>query len=126
MFIGLDRVMAQPDKVEIKGEHNILVEEHSKFLANVEAHTTRISFLESKHTELGFKEDTLNNDSIVCSEESFENRAVEQLKNLAEDQALMPIAPIFLPNEVDWKGKCQMTNLELWRFEDHLDPQTMV
>jgi hypothetical protein len=38
----------------------------------------------------------------------------------------MPTAPIFPPNEADRKGKRQMTDLELWRFEDRVDPQTTV
>jgi hypothetical protein len=38
----------------------------------------------------------------------------------------MPTAPVFPPNEADRKGKRQMTDLELWRFEDRVDPQTTV
>jgi hypothetical protein len=38
----------------------------------------------------------------------------------------MPTAPVFPLNEVDRKGKRQMTDLELWRFEDRVDPQTTV
>jgi hypothetical protein len=38
----------------------------------------------------------------------------------------MPTTLVFPPNEADWKGKHQMTDLELWRFEECLDPQTTV
>jgi hypothetical protein len=72
---------------------------------DVAAYKARISFLESKLTELGFTEDASNNDSIVWVEELFEDRVVEQLENQAEDQAPMPIAPVFPPNEADRKGK---------------------
>jgi hypothetical protein len=82
--------------------------------------------LESKLTELGFTGDASNDDSIVWGEELFENRVVEQSENQAEDQVPMPTAPIFTPNEADRKGKRQMTDLELWRFENRVDPQTTV
>jgi MoxR-like ATPase len=81
--------------------------------------------LESKLAELGCTEDPSNDDSIVWAEELFEDRVVEQPENQAEDQAPMPTAPVFPSNEVDRKGKRQMTDLELWRFEDRVDPQTM-
>jgi hypothetical protein len=35
----------------------------------------------------------------------------------------MPIAAVFPPNEADWKDKREMIDLELWRFEECLDPQ---
>jgi hypothetical protein len=79
--------------------------------------------LESKLIELGFTEDASNNDFVTWAEELFEDRGVEQLENQAEDQAPMPIAPVFPPNEADRKGKYQMIDLELWRFEECLDPQ---
>jgi hypothetical protein len=126
VFTGPDKVMARPDRVEIKDVHNISVEEQSKLLADVAAYKARISFLESKLAELGFTEDASNDESIIWAEELFEDRVVEQPENQAEDQAPMPIAPVFPPNEADWKGKRQMTDLELWRFEDRVDPQTMV
>jgi hypothetical protein len=118
--------MAQPDGVEIKGVHNISAEEQSKILADVAAYKARISFLESKLAELGFTEDASNDDSVVWAEELFENRVVEHSKNQAEDQAPMPTVPVFPPNEADRKGKRQMIDLELWRFENRVDPQTMV
>jgi hypothetical protein len=37
-----------------------------------------------------------------------------------------PQLQFFPLNEADWKGKRQMTDLELWRFEERLDPQTTV
>jgi hypothetical protein len=123
VFTGVDRVMAQPDGVEIS-VHNISTEEQSKLLADVAAYKARISFLESKLAELGFIEDASNDDSVTWAEELFEDRGVEQPENQAEDQAPMPIAPVFPPNEADQKGKHQMTDLELWRFEERLDPQT--
>jgi hypothetical protein len=106
--------------------HNISAEEQSILLADVAAYKAWISFLESKLAELGFIEDASNDDSVVLDEELFEDRIVEQLENQAEDQAPMPTAPVFPPNEADRKGKCQMTDLELWRFEDRVDPQTTV
>jgi hypothetical protein len=126
VFTGPDGVMAQPDGVEIKGVHNISAEEQSKILADVAAYKARISFLESKLAELGFTEDASNDDSVVWAEELFENRVVEHSKNQAEDQAPMPTVPVFPPNEADRKGKRQMIDLELWRFENRVDPQTMV
>jgi hypothetical protein len=126
VFTGPDGVMAWPDGIEIRGVHNISAKEQSKFLANVAAYKARISFLESKLAELGFTEDASNDDSVAWTEEVFEDRSVEQLENQAEDQASMPTTPVFPPNEADRKGKRQMTDLELWRFEECLDPQTMV
>jgi hypothetical protein len=126
VLTGPDRVMARPDGVEIRGVHIISVEEQSKLLADVAAYKAWISFLESKLAELGFTEDASNDDSIVWIEELFEDRVVEQPENQAEDQAPMPTAPVFPPNEADRKGKRQMTDLELWRFEDRVDPQTTV
>jgi hypothetical protein len=126
VFTGLDGVMARPDGVEIRGVHNISAEEQSKLLVDVAAYKAWISFLESKLAELGFTEDASNDDSVVWAEELFEDRGVEQPENQAEDQALMPTVPIFPPNEADRKGKHQMTDLELWRFEERLDPQTTV
>jgi hypothetical protein len=82
--------------------------------------------LESKLAKLGFTKDASNNDSVVWAEEHFEDRVVEQPENQAEDQTPMPTAPVFSPNEADRKGKRQKTDLELWRFEDRLDPQTAV
>jgi hypothetical protein len=105
--------MARPDGVEIKGVHIISAEEQSKLLADVAAYKARISFLESKLAELGFIEDTPNDDLVVWVEELFEDRVVEQLENQAEDQAPMSTAPVFPPNEADRKGKRQMTDLEL-------------
>jgi hypothetical protein len=124
VLTGPDRVMAQPDRVEIRGVHVISAEEQSKLLADVAAYKAQISILESKLAELGFTENASNNDSVVWAEELFEDRVVEQSENQAEDQASMPTAPIFPPNEADRKGKRQMIDLELWRFEECLDPQT--
>jgi hypothetical protein len=126
VFTGADGVMARPDGVEIKGMHNISTEGQSKLLADVAAYKVQISFLESKLTELGFIEDASNDDSVAWTEELFEDRGVEKPENQAEDQAPMPTAPVFLPNEVDRKGERQMTDLELWRFEERLNPQTTV
>jgi hypothetical protein len=126
MLTEADRVMAGLDGVEIKGVHNISTEEQSKLLANVAAYKAQISFLESKLVELGFIEDASNDDYVAGAEELFEDGGVEQLENQAEDQAPMPTTPVFPPNEADRKGKCQMTDLELWRFEERLDPQTTV
>jgi hypothetical protein len=126
MLTGLDRVMAGPNGGEIRDVHNISVEEQSKLLADVAAYKARISFLESKLTELGFTEDASNDDSAAWAEELFEDGSVEQPENQAEDQAPMPLAPIFPPNEADRKDKRQMIDLELWRFEECLDPQTTV
>jgi hypothetical protein len=113
VLTGPDGVMARPDGVEIKGVHIISAEEQSKLLADVAAYKARISFLESKLAELGFIEDTPNDDLVVWVEELFEDRVVEQLENQAEDQAPMSTAPVFPPNEADRKGKRQMTDLEL-------------
>jgi hypothetical protein len=115
--------MARPNGVEIS-IHNISAEEKSKLLADVAAYKARISFLESKLAELGFIKDASNDDFVTWVEELFEDRGVEQLENQAEDQAPMPTTLVFPPNEADWKGKRQMTDLELWRFEECLDPQT--
>jgi hypothetical protein len=82
-------------------------------LADVAAYKAWISFLESKLAQLGFTEDASNDDSITWAEELFEDRGVEQPENQAEDQAPMPTAPVFPPNEADRKGKHQMTDLEL-------------
>jgi hypothetical protein len=49
---------------------------------------------------------------------------VEQPENQAEDQAPMPTAPVFPLNEANQKDKRQMIDLELWKFEEHLDLQT--
>jgi hypothetical protein len=124
VLTGPDRLMAELDGVEIRGVYVISAEEHSKLLADVGAYKARISFLESKLAELGFTEDASNDDSVVWAEELFEDRVVEQPENQAEDQAPMPTAPIFPPIEANRKGKRQMTDLELWRFEERLDPQT--
>jgi hypothetical protein len=124
VLTGPDRVMARPDRVEIRGVHVISAKEQNKLLADVTAYKARILFLESKLAELGFTEDASNDDSVVWAEELFEDRVVEQPENQVEDQAPMPTAPIFPPNEADRKGKRQMTDLELWRFEERLDPQT--
>jgi hypothetical protein len=125
VFIGVltepDRVMARPDGVEMRGMILVSAQEQSKLLADVAAYKARISFLESKLAELGFTED---DDSVVWGEELFDDRVVEQPENQAEDRAPMPTVPIFPPNEADRKGKRQMTDLELWRFEERLDPQT--
>jgi hypothetical protein len=118
---GPDGVIAWPDGVEIRGVILVSAQEQSKLLADVAAYKARISFLESKLAELGFTED---DDSVVWGEELFDDRVVEQLENQAEDRAPMPTALVFPPNEADWKGKRQMTDLELWRFEERLDPQT--
>jgi hypothetical protein len=123
---GLDGVMARPDRVEIRGVHNISAEEQSILLADVTAYKARISFLESKLAELRFTEDASNDDSVTWAEELFEDKDVEQPENQAEDQAPMPTVPVFPPNEADRKDKRQMTDLELWRFEERLDPQTTV
>jgi hypothetical protein len=112
VFTGADGVMARPDGVEIN-VHNILAEEQSKLLADIAAYKAQISFLESKLAELGFTEDASNDDSVTWAEELFEDRGVEQPENQAEDQAPMPTALVFPPNEVDRKGKRQMTDLEL-------------
>jgi hypothetical protein len=82
--------------------------------------------LESKPAELGFTEDASNDDSVAWAEELFEDGSMEQPENQAEDQAPIPTALVFPLNEVDRKGKRQMTDLELWRFEERLDPQTTV
>jgi hypothetical protein len=119
-------VMVWPDEVEIWGVHNISAEEQNKLLADVAAYKAWILFLESKLAELGFTEDASNDDSVAWAEELFEDRSVEQPENQVEDQAPMPTTPIFSPNEADRKGKRQMTDLELWRFEERLDPQTTV
>jgi hypothetical protein len=113
--------MARPDRVEIECVHIISAEEQSKLLADVAAYKARISFLESKLAELGYTED---DDSVVWGEELFDDRVLEQPENQTEDRAPMPTAPVFPPNEADRKGKRQMTDLELWRFEELLDPQT--
>jgi hypothetical protein len=113
VFTGVDGVMARPDGVEIRGVHNISAEEENKLLADVAAYKARISFLESKLAKLGFTEDASNDDSVTWAEELFEYRGVEQPENQAEDQAPMPTAPVFPPNEADQKGKHQMTDLEL-------------
>jgi hypothetical protein len=123
VLTGADGVMARPDGVEIS-VHNISAKEQSKLLVDVAAYKARISFLESKLAELGFTEDASNDDSVTWAKELFEDRGVEQPENQAEDQIPMPTAPIFPPNEADRKGKHQMTDLELWRFEERLDPQT--
>jgi hypothetical protein len=90
VVIRPDGVMARPNGVEIRGVHNISAEEQSKLLADVAAYKARISFLESKLFELGFIEDTTNDDSVTWAEELFEDRgvedrSVEQPKNQAED-----------------------------------------
>jgi hypothetical protein len=126
VFTGPDGIMAQPNGVEIRGVHNISAEEQSKLLADIAAYKARISFLESKLAELRFTEDASNDDSVAWAEELFEDRGVEQPENQAEDQTPMPTAPIFPLNEADWKDKRQMTDLELWRFEDRVDLQTTV
>jgi hypothetical protein len=126
VLTGADGVMVGPDRVEIRGVHNISAEEQSKFLADIAAYKARISFLESKLVELGFTEDASNDDSVIWAEELFEDGSVEQPENQAEDQVPMPTAPVFPPNEANRKLKCQMTDLELWRFEERLDPQTTV
>jgi hypothetical protein len=114
MLTGTDGVMAGPDGVEIRGVHNILAEEQSKLLVDVlAAYKARISFLESKLAELGFTEDASKNDSVTWAEELFEDGGVEQPENQAKYQAPMPTTPVFPPNEADWKGKRQMTDLEL-------------
>jgi hypothetical protein len=118
---GPNGVIAWPDGVEIRGVILVSAQEQNKLLADVAAYKARISFLESKLAELGFTED---DDSVVWGEELLDNRVVEQPENQAEDRAPMPTAPIFPPNEADRKGKRQMTDLELWRFEERLDPQT--
>jgi hypothetical protein len=119
VLTGLDGQLTEPDgmmaglnRVEIKGMHNISPEEQSKLLADVAAYKARISFWESKLPELGFTEDASNDDSVAWAEELFEDGGVEQPENQAEDQAPMPTAPVFPLNEVDQKGKRQMTNLE--------------
>jgi hypothetical protein len=126
VLTAVDGVVARPGGVEIRGVHNISAEEGNKLLADVAAYKARISFLESKLAELGFTEDASNNDSVAWAEELFEDRGVEQPENQMEDQAPMPTAPVFPPNEADRKGKRQMTDLELWRFEERLDPQATV
>jgi hypothetical protein len=82
-------------------------------LADVTTYKARISFLESKLADLKFTEDASNDDFVAWAEELFEDGDVEQPENQAEDQTPMPTAPVFPPNEVDRKGKCQMTDLEL-------------
>jgi hypothetical protein len=126
VLTGVDGMMAGPDRVEIRGVHHISAEEQSKLLADVAAYKARISFLESKLAKLGFTKDALNDDSVAWAEELFEDGGVEQLENQVEDQAPMPTTPIFPPNEIDRKDKSQMTNLELWRFEERLESQTTV
>jgi hypothetical protein len=126
VFTEVDGVMARPNGIEIRGVHNILAKEQSKLLADVAAYKARISFLESKLAELGFIEDASNDDSVAWAKELFEDRGLEQPENQAEDQVPMPTTPIFPPNEADQKGKRQMIDLELWRFEECLDPQTTV
>jgi hypothetical protein len=113
VFTGPDGMMVRPDRVEIRGMDNISVEEQSKLLADVAVYKARILFLESKLAELGFTEDASNDDSIVWGEELFEDRGVEKLEYQAEDQAPIPTAPVFPPNEADRKGKCQMADFEL-------------
>jgi hypothetical protein len=126
MLTGADGMMAGPDRVEIRGMHIISTEEQSKLLADVAAYKARISFLKSKLAELGFTKDVSNNDSVAWAEELFEDGGVEQLENQVEDQAPMLTTPIFPPNEADRKDKRQMTDLELRRFEECLDPQTKI
>jgi hypothetical protein len=121
VLTGPNRVMARPNGVEIRGVILVSAQEQNKLLADVAAYKDRISFLESKLTELGFTED---DDSVVWGEELFDDRIVEQPENQAEDRAPMPTILVFPPNEADRKGKHQMTDLELWRFEERLDPQT--
>jgi hypothetical protein len=118
---GHDGVLSWSDGVEIRGVILVSAQEQSKLLADVVAYKARISFLESKLAELGFRKD---DDSVVWGEELFDDRVVEQPENQAEDRAPMPTAPVFPPNEADQKGKREMTDLELWRFEERLDPQT--
>jgi hypothetical protein len=113
VLTGADGVMARLDGVEIRDVHIISIEEQSKLLADIAAYKAAISFLESKLAELGFTEDASNDDSVVWAEELFENKVVEQPENQAEDQAPMPTAPVFPPNEADRKGKHQMTDPEL-------------
>jgi hypothetical protein len=103
VLTGADGVFTRPDQVLT--EHVISAKEQSKLLADVAAYKARISFLKSKLAELGFTEDASNDDSVVWGEELFEDRVVEQPENQAEDQAPMPTAPVFPPNEADWKGK---------------------
>jgi hypothetical protein len=50
-----DGVLAWSDGVEIRGVILVLAQEQSKLLADVAAYKARISFLESKLSELGFK-----------------------------------------------------------------------
>jgi hypothetical protein len=126
MLTGADGMMAGPDGVAIRGMHNNLVEEQSKLLADVAVCKAHILFLESKLVELAFHEDASNDDSVAWAEEHFEDGGVEQPENQVEDQAPMPTTLVFPPNEADRKGKRQMTDLELWRFEERLDPQTTV
>jgi hypothetical protein len=126
VLTGADGVMVGPDGVEIRGVHNISAEEQDKLLADVAAYKIWISFLESKLAEFGFTGDASNDDSVVWAEELFEDGGMEQPENQAEDQAPMPIVPVFPPNEADRKDKRQMTDLELWRFEERLDPQTII
>jgi hypothetical protein len=121
VLTGPDKVIAWPDRVEIRGVILVSAQEQSKLLADVAAYKARISFLESKLAGLGFTED---DDFVVWGEELFDDRVVEQPENQAEDRAPMPTAPVFPLNEADRKGKRQMTDLELWRFEERLDPQT--
>jgi hypothetical protein len=78
VLTGPDKVMARPDGVEIRGVILVSAQEQSKLLADVAAYKARISFLESKLTELGFIEDASNDDSVVWDEELFEDRVVEQ------------------------------------------------
>jgi hypothetical protein len=99
VFTGVDRVTARPDGAEIS-VHSISAEEQSKLLADVAA------------------------DSVTGAEELFEDRSLEQPENQAKGQAPMPTALVFPPNEANRKNKCQITDLELWRFEERLDPQT--
>jgi hypothetical protein len=91
---GHDGVLAWFGGVEIRGVIVVSAQEQSKLLADVAAYKARISFLESKLVELGFRED---DDSVVWGEELFDDRVVEQLENQAEDRAPMPTttAPIF-------------------------------
>jgi hypothetical protein len=79
---GHDGMLAWSDGVEIRGVILVSAQEQSKLLADVAAYKARISFLESKLTELGFRED---DDSVVWGEELFDDRVVEQPENQAED-----------------------------------------
>jgi hypothetical protein len=90
---GHDGVIAWSDGVEIRGVILVSTQEQSKLLADVAAYKTRISFLESKLAELGFRED---DDSVVWGEEFFEIELWNNLKIKRKTEHQCPQLQFFL------------------------------